>query len=190
MPGATSLGIPYPIQPEVVNSLSYKNMADAIDTLMTSLDTLRDVALQRPFAQISGGSANAIVSATTTQVTAFTNVTYDTGSYANLGAFPNQLTVPPGIYMASAAGLLGSVTTLAMARLMIFTAASTLWAGDMLDTVSSSTSFTLSSPTALILCTAPTTAIQAYVRWQGTGGPPNATFVTLQVMQVRQLADL
>lgn len=189
MPGATSLGIPYPIQPEVVNALSWQNMATAIDTLLTSLDTLRDLAVTRPSARITGATTGAVNSATTTTVTNFTTVEWDTGSYANLGVSPSQLTVPPGLYFATASlSASGSVTAQAMARLQIITGA-TVWGGAMVDTTGL-TSLSLSSPTTLIMTTAATTAIQIQVRWQGTGGPPSFTLGTLQVVQVRQLAAL
>lgn len=187
MGGTTSLGIRYPFMSEVVDATSWQDMAEDIDALMTSLDTIRDLAVGHPTARITGGTASA-ASATTTTVTNYSAVTWDTAGYANLGVNPSQLTVPPGIYFVGASILGGSVTTLAMSRLQVITGA-TVWGGQMVD-ITGSTSVGISCPATLVYTTAPTTAIQASVRWQGTGGPSLYTFGTLQVMQVRALADV
>ena len=188
MPGSTPLGIPYPYQGETVNATSWQNMATAIDGLMTSLDAIRDGIETIPTARIEGGSANAVASATTVTVTNYNLVSWDNAGYANLGAFPSQLTVPPGLYYVTASGTFASTTTTAMARIHIITGA-TIWAASMIDT-SSTTGTTLSTATGLVLATTATTAIQSSVRWQGTGGPPNFTFCALEVMKIRALADV
>lgn len=189
MPGATSLGIPYPYQGETVDADSWENLANAVDGLMTSLDAIRTLAADRPTAALSGGSANAVASATTTTVTAYSNVTWDNAGYADLGAFPNQLTVPPGVYYVAAGGFMSAVTTIAMARVTILAGGIT-WGGGMVDTLSGSISTTLSSVAAVVVLTGATNAVQSQVRWQGTGGPPNFTLMRLQVMQIRALADV
>lgn len=188
MPGATSLGIPYPYQYETVDASSWLDLATAVDGLMTSLDAIRALAADRPSAGISGGAANAVASATTTTVTNFTFENWDTGGYADLGVSPNQLTVPPGLYFVSAAGLFGSVTTFTMARITIL-AGGVTWAGSMID-ANVNLGSTLSSTAGVVLATAATTAIQVQVRWQGVGGPPNFDFVQLQAMQIRALANV
>lgn len=63
-------GIRFPYEGEVVDPTHFKNMADDIDTALTSVEALRTRALNRPTAKVqgpSGGSgATAVAPSTTT----------------------------------------------------------------------------------------------------------------------------
>lgn len=186
MPGSTSLGIPYPYQSETVTAQSWEDLALAVDGLMTQLDTIRDLAAQFETAQISGGSVVAN-SASTQTIANYSSVTWDTSGWVDLGAFPNQITVPAGLYFCAGYSFISGGTTYAMARLQIM-AAGTPWGVRTTDGTGTS-SMVVSSVFGFVMCTA-STAITMSGRWQGTGGPATFSTSRLSVVKIRALADV
>lgn len=189
MPGSTSLGIPFPLQGETVDAASWQDMADAVDALLSQLDTLRDLATSKPSASISGGT---VVTATGVNgtVTGFTDVDWDTGGYADLVTNPDRVTVPAGVYWAICEGSLTGYTTTTVMRLSIL-ADSVIWGAnniDILTGVGGIRSFTWGAGTVMV--SAASNAIQVRTRWNGTGGPATTQSVTLRVYKIRDLADL
>lgn len=187
MPGSTSLGIPYPLQGETVTAQSWEDLALAVDGLLTQLDTIRDLADDFETAQISGGSV-ALATAVTGTVANYNSVSWDTSSWVNLGAFPNQITVPPGLYFCAGYSFLSGGTTYSMARLQIMVAG-TPWGIRTTDGAGAS-SIVVASTFAFVMCTAATTAITMSARWVGTGGPATFSTSRLQAVKIRALANV
>ena len=187
MPDATSLGIPYPLQGETVTAQSWEDLATAVDGLLTQLDTIRDLAAQFETAQISGGSVVAN-SASTQTIANYSSVTWDTSSWVNLGAFPNQITVPPGLYFVAGYSFISGGTTYNMARLQVM-AAGVPWGVRTSDGAGTS-AMVVTSVFGFVMCTAATTAITLAARWQGTGGPATFSTSRLAVVKIRALADV
>lgn len=188
MPGTTSLGIRYPLQSEIINATSWQNMSEDIDALLTSLDALRDTAVSRPTARISGGTTSVAVN-TDVFMSTFNSVDWDTGGYADLGANDDRLTLPSGIFWCVTKGNISGTTTLAMARTGIVSGGATVWGMQEQDDYTSTVASTIRS-SALVMLTAASTIIQARVRWSGTGGPATCNGQELAVYKVRDLADV
>lgn len=188
MPGTTSLGIRYPLQNEIVSASAWQDMSDDIDALLTSLDALRDVAVSRPTARISGGSTSVAVS-TDVFMSTFSSVDWDTGNYADLVADDDRLTLPSGIFWCYTKANLSGTTTLQMARTGIVSGGTTVWGMQTQDDYTSTSASSLRS-SALVMLTAASTIIQARIRWSGTGGPATCNSQELAVYKVRDLADV
>ena len=189
MPGATSLGIHYPLQNETVDAASWQTMANDIDALLTSLDALRDVAVSRPAAKISGGST--IVAANTDSVmSGFSTESFDTGGYANLGVNNDRLTLPTGIFWCYTVANMSGATTLAMTRTGLLVGGTTIWAMQQQDNYTAGHNPSSIRSSGLVVITVASTILQARIRWAGTGGP--ATFLSqeLAAYKVRDLADV
>jgi len=187
MPGTTSLGIRYPLQSEIVDATSWQDMADDIDALMTSLDALRDTAVTRPTARITGGSTSVAVN-TNVVLSGFNNVSWDNAGYANLGVDDDLLTVSSGIYWAYTKANMSGTTTFTMARISILVSGS-VWAMQQQDDYSSTFASDIRS-SGLFLVTAASATLQARARWAGTGGPATFSSQELAVYKVRDLADV
>lgn len=188
MPGSTSLGIPYPLQGEVIDAASFQAMSTAVDTLLTSLDALRDLALTKPSAGLTGGSI-ATATGVNGTVANYTTIQWDTAGYANLGTHPNSFVVPPGIYWASCGGNLSGATTVATKRLGILFN-SIIWGAQATDITSGTGNGTFSVSSGVIVCSAPTNTIEVRTFWSGTGGPATTQFVDFRIYQIRALADV
>lgn len=184
MPGATSLGIPYPLQGEPVNATSWQNLATAVDGLMTQLDVIRDLAVSRPSATMQqGGGGTVMATGVTTTLTPFAGTVWDNGGFVSLA--PAQFNVPPGVYWVSVGGaLVSGFTTITTARLAISTPGF-VWASQTITGGS-----VLPGTQALVFCNGATTAISFQAQWQGTGGPATVAFATAQIVKIRALADL
>lgn len=187
MPGTTSLGIPYPYQGETVTAQSWQDLATYVDGLMTSLDTIRDLAENFETAQISGGSV-AVATGVTATIANYSSETWDTSGWVDLGVSPNQITVPPGLYFCNGYAFLSGGTTYSMARLQVM-AAGTAWGIRTTDGAGAS-SITVASVSALVMCTAASTALTLSGRWVGTGGPATFQTARFQAVKIRALADV
>jgi hypothetical protein len=100
VPGATGLGIPYPLEAEVVDANSVQNLANSVDALLNTAFTAANLSRSRP-------AALAVRDTTTQSFTsgvALANVTYTTEHYdndamCNLGVNNERLTVvTAGVY--------------------------------------------------------------------------------------------
>lgn len=188
MPGATPLGIRYPFQNETVTATSWQNTAEDIDGLLTQLDVLRDTAISKLSAAISGGGVATATGAVGT-VTGFTTENWDTGGYADLVANNDRLTVTPGIYWTQCRATLSTVTTITSARCALLVGGGAVfWHGGMVDTIGG-TSVACNS-TGIVVVTIPATIFQIQVRWVGTGGPGTWANGRLEAYKVRDLANV
>lgn len=189
MPGYTSLGIQYPLQNEVVDATSWQTMADDIDALLTSLDALRDVAVSRPTAAISGGSTGLAVN-TDGVLSGFTVEDFDTGGYANLGVNNDRLTLPTGVFWCQAKANMTGATTIAMTRTGLLVGGTTIWAMQQQDTYAAGANPGNIRSSGIVVITSASTTLQARIRWSGTGGP--ATFLSqeLAAYKVRDLGNV
>lgn len=187
MPGYTSLGIPYPLMGEVVDASDFQDMSTYVDTLLSQLDALRDLAGTKPLAAMSGGS---VVTATGVNGTVanYSSIVFDNASYADLGVHPNSFLVPPGLYWASCGGFLSGATTVAQKRLAILYNGF-IWGGQSTDVLTSGNG-TMSVASGTIVATAPTNTIEVRTFWSGTGGPATTQFVDFRIYQIRALADV
>lgn len=188
MPGSTSLGIPYPLQGEVISATQFQNMSTAVDALFTQLDTLRDLAGSKPSAGMTGGSV-ATATGVNGTVANYTTIQWDTAGYCNLGTHPNSFVVPPGVYWASCGGNLSGATTVATKRLMLLFN-SIIWGSQATDVTSGTGNGTMSVSSGVIVATAPTNTIEVRTFWSGTGGPATTQFVDFRIYQIRALADV
>ncbi len=191
MPGMTSLGIRFPLQGETVDATSWQNMANDIDALMTSLDTIRDRATKPESAMIRDtiGSVTTTPASNTDGVLHFSQVSWDTSTFANLGANNDRLTLSTGVYYATATSDISAYTTMTQARIGLLTG-STLWAAQSIDTVSDGSLFLVAS--GVVVVTAAATALQVRCRWNGTG---TAVFDAaggnnLFVYKIREISDV
>lgn len=187
MPGSTSLGIPYPLQGEVIDATDAQDMATAIDTLLTQLDTLRDLANLHPNAAMSGGS---VVTATGVNgtVTNYSAIDWDTASYCNLGTHPSSFEVPAGVYWAVAGGFITGATTVNQKRLGILHN-SVIWGAQSTDIVTSGNG-TMCVSSGTVVATGATNTIEVRTFWSGTGGPATTQFVSFRIYQIRTLANV
>ena len=187
MPGMTSLGIPYPLQGETVTAQSWEDLAVAVDGLMTSLDTIRDLAEDFDTAQISGGSV-AVATGVTATIANYSTESWDTAGWVDLGVSPNQITVPPGLYFVNGYAFISGGTTYTMARLQIMVAG-TPWAVRTTDGTGTA-SLLLASVHGFVMCTAASTALTLSGRWVGTGGPATFSTARFQAVKIRALANV
>ncbi len=189
MPGTTPLGLRYPLQGETVNATSWQNLATDIDTLMTTVDGLRDRALQPATASIIGSfSATSLATATDGVYSTFVTVLWDTSGFANLGVNADRLTLSTGVYFARAQATLSGYTTMTYVRVGLL-AQSRIWAMQNADTIAGSGLHTANAAGIVVITTA-SSALQVRIRWAGTGGPANFINGALDVYKIRELADV
>ena len=60
MPGATPLGLRYPLQGETVDAASWQNLATDIDAQMTVIQGVRDKAFRPPTASVGNSGGNVL----------------------------------------------------------------------------------------------------------------------------------
>lgn len=105
MPGTTPLhSIPYPLESEVVDSDSVKNLADSVDALLNTAITNATAATKRPAALVKrdSGTQSFATGAALANVTYVTEH-YDNNAMGNLGANNERLTVvTAGVYQITA----------------------------------------------------------------------------------------
>lgn len=105
MPGTTpTLLLPFPYENETVDSVSVKNLADAVDSALNSAITGAVLTTRRPAALVkrATGTQSFASGAAFANLT-FTNEMYDNDGMGNLGVNNERLTVvTPGVYMISA----------------------------------------------------------------------------------------
>lgn len=188
MPGVTPLGLRFPLQGETVDSTSWQNLANDVDTLMTTVDGLRNRATKPATASIQGFAGTALATGVDGVYANFNFVEWDNAGFANLGVNPDRLTLSTGVYYASAQATLTTYTTMVFFRVGLL-AGARIWAMQHVDTLAAA-----ALPTAIaagvVIITAPATALQVRIRWNGTGGPASITNGLLSVYKVRELADV
>lgn len=189
MPGATPLGLRFPLQGETVDATSWQNLANDIDALMTTVDGLRDRAIKPATAAIQGSfTGTAVATGVDSVYNDFTNVNWDNAGFANVGVNPDRLTLSTGVYYASALGSLTAYTTLTFFRVGLL-AGGRIWAMQHVDTLAAA-SFPAAQAAGVVVVTAPATALQMRIRWNGTGGPATVFDGLLSVYKIRELADV
>jgi hypothetical protein len=106
MPGSTpNHAIPYPLLAEGVDSISVKNLADAVDALLNTALTTATSYTKRPAALVKRdtGTQSFASGAALANVT-YTTEHYDTNGLGNLGANNERLTIQTaGVYLLVAA---------------------------------------------------------------------------------------
>lgn len=189
MPGATPLGLRYPLQGETVDATSWQNLANDIDGLMTTVDSLRDRSIKPATASIRGSfSGTAVATGVDSVYNNFNAVVWDNSSFANLGVNPDRLTLSTGVYYASAMGEITAYTTLTFFRVGLL-AGGRIWAMQHVDTLAVAT-FPQAQASGVVVITTPSTALQMRIRWNGTGGPATVVDGLLSVYKIRELADV
>lgn len=100
MPGSTSLGIPYPLETEVVTSVSVKNLADSVDALLNTAFTAANLARSRPAAlALRDTSGQSFTSGVAAANVTYTTEHYDNDGMINLVANNERITiVTAGVY--------------------------------------------------------------------------------------------
>lgn len=187
MPGATSLGLPYPLMNEPVNATSWQNLANAIDAQMTSLDAIRDLAKNRPFAVTTHQNTSVAITVFTT-LTPWNAPAFDTGGYVQ--TTPGQFNVPPGIYYVTSNSFVSGTTTLTACQTTVATAAgATTWGGQTNEQTTGSLG-AVAVGGAIVVCSAATTAIIVQGRWTGTGGPATFGPGQITIVQLRPFFDV
>ena len=186
MPGTTSLGIRYPFQSETVTAQSWQNMADDIDGLLTSLQTLQTAALHPETASISSSGTTNPASGASVQQT-FATEDWDVGNLANLGVSNNRLTLSSGLWYARYSSFLSGYTTITVAHWGLLVGGTTVVAEQEMDsTTTTSVGGTVSS---LVYASAAGTILQGNFIWIGTGTGALGT-ATMQVYKLREVANL
>lgn len=111
MPGTTTLyAIPFPYETEVVNSVSVKDTADAVDALLNTQITAATNAAKYPAALVKrdSGTQSFATGAALANLT-FTTEHYDNNGMGNLGVNNERLTIATaGVYFVAGAVFLDS----------------------------------------------------------------------------------
>jgi hypothetical protein len=191
MPGTTPLGIHYPLQNETVTATSWQTMATDIDTLLSSLDTIRDKTTNPTTASIRGPFITPFVTlATATDGTynVFDTVEWDNGGLASLGVNPDRLTLQSGVYFARASVSITNYTTLTYMRVGLL-CGGVIWSMQTTSTLSTNPQLT-SAASGLVVVTTPPLPLQMRIRWVGTGGPAHFIQGHLQVYKIRDIANV
>lgn len=190
MGGTTSLGIPYPYQGEVVDSVDFANMAVAINSLFVDLDTIASVANTRPSVEVVSGSRAGLTTGVNQVLQTFTMV-WDTGNFWDPLNTDRIILRNPGLYYVFIGGSFqtGATTTTAR-RIAILANAGTEWQSRKIDTMASSGNGNDSAVSGMVMSTVADTTIQFRVQWTGTGGPVSFTGGNIKAYLIRELADL
>jgi hypothetical protein len=189
MPGATSLGIRYPLEGETVTAQSWQDMADDIDALFTDLDTLRIAGLNRATASVSSSPAGVggIVSGTTTTMT-YTIEDWDTGGYANLGVNNDRLTLPTGLYFMRFSTFLGIPSTINDITLVRYFLNLNGIAIASIETDENSSITNNNTVTCVYPVMSASSSLTGSCRFNGTGTATMAG-ASLQAYKIRELLD-
>jgi len=188
MPGATPLGLRYPLQGETVDATSWQNLAEDIDTLMTQLDGLRDANLRPITASVTGSGGSAVTATGVDGVLTYNLESWDTANLANLGVNNDRLTLSTGIWFARA-----NTSFLSGTGAITFTRTGLLLGGVLWQSMEMSTATSVTGnmvATGCLVVTVAGTILQQRVRWNGAGGPGTWSGGTLQVYKIRELADI
>lgn len=192
MPGVTPLGLHYPLQGETVDAASWQTLANDIDGLMTTTQTLRTAAFKPPTASIGNNGSLAVSTASGGSTIMLYNVVHwDNASLVNLGVNNDRITVTPGVWHVRFTTTLSSVTTVTYARALILDTAGTTWGFAQMDAVAVGQAGAI-TVNAYVVNFAATVGIQGLVSWVGTGGPGSwvGTGAELQVSRIRTIADV
>jgi hypothetical protein len=186
MPGTTSLGIRYPFQNETVDEVSWQNMANDIDALLTSLQTLQTAALHPMTCSLSSSGTVGVAPGGSVQQT-FATEDWDVGGLANLGVSNNRMTLPTGLWYARYSAFASGYTTITLAHWGLFVGGATIIAEQEMDaTTTTSISGHVSS---LLYISVANTILQGNFIWFGTGTAQLGT-ASMQVYKLREVADL
>lgn len=191
MPGATSLGIPYPLQGETVDSTSWQDMATAVDALFTQLDALGTLATHRPTASVSSTGAVTGIASGSSLTQLFGTEDWDTGGYANLGVNNDRLTLDTGIFYVRYNVLVtptNSATNITLVRSHILLDGLTISAVET-DQAETDNGSAGQVATAMMVVFNNGAILQGFYTFIGTGGTAFSGSATLQVYKIRELLD-
>lgn len=180
MPSTPNWAIPYPCSGDNIDCTIFEDFTVAIQTAITTLDTLTTTALRRPTAKITG-SGQAIAAGATTNAT-FSSEEFDTAAMANLGVNNDRLTVTSdGMYMITAWSDLGSpFTTMTSNSVAISVNGTIIYRKKN----SSDTNLDMNvTVTGLYNCVVGD-IIRMPILWTGTGGPLSTFSSTLSALRV------
>jgi hypothetical protein len=190
MGGTTSLGIRYPYQSEVVDSVDYANLATDVNALLIDLDTIATLANTRPSVHIQSGSRTGFTTGLNQVLQNFTLV-WDTGNFWDPAQTDRIILRDPGLYYVFIGGsfrTLASTTT--SFRIAILANAGTEWQSRKIDTLASSGNGNDSAVSGMVIASVADTTIQFRCQWTGTGGPVSVTSGNIKAYLIRELADL
>lgn len=177
MPGVTpGLSLPYPYANETVDSVSVKNLADAVDAALNTSITNATLTNRRPAALVkrTTGTQSFASGAALANLT-YTTEMFDNDAMGNLGTNNERLTITTaGVYLISAFWSLdpstnGSEVTSSNA---IITVNGTLIAGRK-------TRFTLLGAFSVMHRLSAADVIRQQFTWTGTNSPKNVTQAAL-----------
>lgn len=177
MPGTTpTLLLPFPYENEVVNSVSVKNLADAVDAALLSSITGATLTTKRPAALIArtSGTQSFATGAGLANLT-YTTEMFDNDAMANVGVNNERLTVvTAGVYFISSFCFLDPSTneTQVTSQNHIITINGALLAGRKMR-------FGLGGAIGIMHRLSAADIIRAQFQWVGTTSPKNITQAAL-----------
>lgn len=191
MPGATSLGIPYPFQGETVTAQSWQDMATSVDALFTTLNNLTTPATNRATASVSSVGAVTAIASGSTLVQSFATEDWDTGGYANLGVNADRLTLDTGIFYARFNVLVtptNSATNITMVRTYLVLDGTTVGAVET-DQAETDNGSAGQVATSMMFVPNAGAVLQGVYTFVGVGGTAFSGSATLQVYKIRELIN-
>jgi len=168
MAGVTpNLLLPYPTLGDVVDALAWQNLANSVDTVLTTIDGLRLDALKPPVAFVQNSTDQVVVSGTLTNLTWDTDVYVNPSSLHSTSVNTDRITVStPGVYFCAATMLVSAATTLTAIR-FAFTVNGTLWGSR--GGFQATTTFLVSTGSSIVVCQNAGDIIRCQLKLNGTG---------------------
>jgi hypothetical protein len=193
MPGMTPLGLRYPLQGETVDATSWQNLANDIDTLMTTINTIRTTAFHTPTASVGNVSGTLPISVASSTLVdmRYNNVNWDTASLVNLVANDDRITVGTGVwYVRFTARSWSGMGTLVTGISYIRDTGGTFWSEQSIQNLGSPSSGGPLSCSGVVVNQAASLGIKGTVAWNGAGGPATYNGAALQVYRLREIGDV